>query len=119
MISIEDFMEDIVGKAMRGNRISIDQLSSLSNVPKDSIEELLKGKFDEIIITSIAPHLNLDAGSLIASGKKTWRPKEVTLNGLSIYNTQWSDMYVNAFLVWDPSNRSAAVFDTQEQTAKF
>ena len=69
MISIEDFMEDIVGKAMRGNRISIDQLSSLSNVPKDSIEELLKGKFDEIIITSIAPHLNLDAGSLIASGK--------------------------------------------------
>ena len=76
MISIEDFMEDIVGKAMRGNRISIDQLSSLSNVPKDSIEELLKGKFDEIIITSIAPHLNLDTGSLIASGKKTWRPKE-------------------------------------------
>ena len=112
MISIEDFMEDIVGKAMRGNRISIDQLSSLSNVPKGSIEELLKGKFDEIIITSIAPHLNLDVGSLIASGKKTWRPKEVTLNGLSIYNTQWSDMYVNAFLVWDPSNRSAAVFDT-------
>ena len=47
MISIEDFMEDIVGKAMRGNRISIDQLSSVSNVPKDSIEELLKGKFDE------------------------------------------------------------------------
>ena len=70
MISIEDFMEDIVGKAMRGNRISIDQLSSVSNVPKDSIEELLKGKFVENIITSIAPHLNLDAGSLIASGKK-------------------------------------------------
>ena len=28
MISIEDYLEDIVGKAMRGNRISIDQLSS-------------------------------------------------------------------------------------------
>ena len=40
MISIEDYLEDIVGKAMRGKRLSLDQLSDLSNVSKDSIQKL-------------------------------------------------------------------------------
>ncbi|MBA4715892.1 MAG: MBL fold metallo-hydrolase [Verrucomicrobiales bacterium] len=112
MISIEDYLEDIVGKAMRGKRLSLDQLSDLSNVSKDSIQELLEGEYNESVISSIAPHLNLDTDSLIRAGKKSWRPEEVILDGLSIYNTQWNDMYVNSFLVWDSSSSLAAVFDT-------
>ena len=112
MISIEDYLEDIVGKAMRGKGVSLDQLSDLSNVSKDSIKQLLEGECNESIISSIAPHLDLDTASLVIAGKKSWRPEEVNLEGVSIYNTQWNDMYVNSFLVWDPSSGLAAVFDT-------
>ena len=55
MISIEDYLEDIVGKAMRGKGLSLDKLSDLSNVSKDSIKELLEGECNESIISSIAP----------------------------------------------------------------
>ena len=112
MISIEDYLEDIVGKAMRGKGLSLDKLSDLSNVSKDSITKLLEGECNESIISSIAPHLDLDTASLIRAGKKSWRPEEVILEGVSIYNTPWNDMYVNSFLTWDSSSGSAAVFDT-------
>jgi len=112
MISIEDYLEDIVGKAMRGKGLSLDKLSDLSKVSKDSIKELLEGECNESVISSIAPYLDLDTASLIRAGKKSWRPKAVILEGVSIYNTPWNDMYVNSFLVWDPSSGSAAVFDT-------
>ena len=107
MISIEDYLEDIVGKAMRGKGLSLDKLSDLSNVSKDSIKELLEGECNESVISSIAPHLDLDTASLIRAGKKSWRPEAVILEGVSIYNTPWNDMYVNSFLVWDPSSGSA------------
>ena len=112
MISIEDYLEDIVGKAMRGKGLSLDKLSDLSNVSKDSITELLEGECNESAISSIAPHLDLHTASLIRAGKKSWRPEAVILEGVSIYNTPWNDMNVNSFLVWDSSSGTAAVFDT-------
>ncbi len=112
MISIEDFLEDIVGKAMRGQRISVQDLATKSGISSSSIAELLEGRVDEETITSIAPHLNLDSKSLIISGRKSWYPEPVNVQGLEMYNTKWSDMYVNSYLVWDRSNRTAVAFDT-------
>ena len=40
MISIEDFLEDIVGKAMRGMGISIQQLANLADIPEIKIKKL-------------------------------------------------------------------------------
>lgn len=112
MISIEDFLEDIVGKAMRGQRISVQDLATKSGISSSSIAELLEGRVDEETITSIAPHLNLDSKSLIISGRKSWYPEPVNVQGLEMYNTKWSDMYVNSYLVWDRSNCTAVAFDT-------
>ncbi|MED5458086.1 MAG: MBL fold metallo-hydrolase, partial [Verrucomicrobiota bacterium] len=84
MISIEDYLEDIVGKAMRGKGLSLDKLSDLSNVSKESITELLKGECNESIISSIAPHLDHDTASQIREGKKSWRHEAVILEGVSI-----------------------------------
>ena len=112
MISIEDFLEDIVGKAMRGMGISIQQLANLADIPEIKIKELLRGKCDDSVVRSIAPHLQLDSVSLLISGKKSWRPKNVSLDGLKIFNSKWHDMMVNSFLVWDQSTGLAAAFDT-------
>ncbi len=111
-IPIEDFAEDIIGKAMRGRSVSIADLSAKSGVAPNWIEKLLKGEFDEIAARAIAPHLKLDADALAASGNNAWRPDDVELDGLQIFNTPWHDMRVNAFLVWDPASKAAAAFDT-------
>jgi glyoxylase-like metal-dependent hydrolase (beta-lactamase superfamily II) len=36
----------------------------------------------------------------------------VELDGLRQFTTEYSDMLVNSYLVWDPSSREAALFDT-------
>ena len=112
MIGIEDFLEDIVGKAMRGIGISTHQLAKLANVSEAEINKLLDGQCAESVIKSIAPHLQLDPVSLLISAKKTWSPKDVALNGLEIFTSNWHNMKVNSFLVWDKSTGLAAAFDT-------
>lgn len=111
-IDLEDFYEDIIGKAMRGRRLSIGDLSAKSGVATSWIERLLKGDFDEVAARAIAPNLALDPDALVASGQKSWRPDPVELDGLAGFDTPWRDMRVNAYLVWDPATRTAAAFDT-------
>ena len=118
MISIEDFVEDIVGKAMRGYKISVQDLASKSGASSTSIAGLLNGKIDEATIASIAPHLNLDPESLIIAGQKSWYPKPVNVKGLEMYNTKWADMYVNSYLVWDSTTGIATAFDTGANSEK-
>ncbi len=112
MIDLEDFSEDIIGKAMRGFGISMAQLSAASGVNQEHIQDLLRGNFEENAARSISPHLKLSADALVTSGKSMWRPQAVNLEGLEIFNTPWRDMRVNAFILWDPANAQAAAFDT-------
>ena len=111
-IPIEDFMEDIIGKAMRGRSISQTCLSEQSGVTSNQINLLLEGRFNEEAVRAVAPHLELDADALVDSGRNAWYPEPVFLEGLAIFNTRWHDMRVNAFVVFDPMSREAAVFDT-------
>lgn len=111
-IPIEDFAEDIIGKAIRGLGLSIRQLADASGVSPAQIDALLKGRFDEAAARSIAPHLGLSPDALAESGNTSWRPAPVELDGLAAFNTPWKDMRVNAYLVWDPATKSAAAFDT-------
>ena len=112
MIDLEDFSEDIIGKAMRGRGISLADLSLNAGAEKQRIKALLDGNFAEDCARAISPHLELNADALVASGKSMWRPQAVDLDGLEIFNTPWHDMRVNAFLLWDPASGDASVFDT-------
>jgi glyoxylase-like metal-dependent hydrolase (beta-lactamase superfamily II) len=56
--------------------------------------------------------LGLNAVALAALAEKRYAPADVTLDGLALFNTQFEDMTVNAFLIWDPATKEAAVFDT-------
>lgn len=117
MIELEDFFEDVIGKTLRGTGMADGVLSFLTNVETDTIEKLKNGEFDEAAVRAIAPALGLDANSLVELAKRSWRPEAVDLDGLRQFNTVFDPdpddmMTVNAYLVWDPQTKEAALFDT-------
>ncbi|MCB1233935.1 MAG: MBL fold metallo-hydrolase [Verrucomicrobiae bacterium] len=112
-IPLEDFYEDIVGKAMRGLGVGESQLAAKTGVDPDTLRRLCRGEFsDETALAKVARALDLDPGSLLVSASKAWRPRPVSVDGLTLYNTPYRDMRVNAFLIADPHSGAAAVFDT-------
>ncbi len=112
-IPLEDNFTDIIGKAQRGLEISDSQLAEKSHVPVEKIRHLRDGEVDDDALSGIAPILQLDAAALVQSAQAKWKPREQeTLEGLAQFNTQYGDMTVNAYFVWDPASRDAVAFDT-------
>ena len=112
-IPLEDNFTDVIGKAQRGLGISDSQLAEKSGVSAERIRKLRDGGFDEEAATRIAPALQLDAAALCKLGSGKWNPETVgETGGLAQFNTNYGDMTVNAYLVWDPASREAVVFDT-------
>jgi len=111
-IPLEDNFSDIIGKAQRGLKLSDDQLASRSRVSLEELEKIKSGQVDEPVLGRIARSLNLGKTTLIESAKKLWYPPSQELSGLAQFNTPYGDMTVNAYLVWDPETKQAAVFDT-------
>lgn len=116
LIPLEDQYLDILGKAQRGLGLSTDALlARATGVTPEALQHLQSGVIDELALKTLAdlaPAVGLAAPALIASARKTWHPAPVTLDGLAQFNTNFEDMAVNAYLVWDPITREAAVFDT-------
>lgn len=112
-IPIEDLLEDIIGKAMRGLHVTEDELSERSGIDRDLVHRLCRGEFlDEGAMPKLAPHLGLDAKALNLAASQAWYPRAVSVEGLAQFNTPYRDMRVNAYLVWDPVSKEAAAFDT-------
>lgn len=112
-IPIEDLFEDIIAKTMRGRHISESELAAKTGVAPDVLSRLCRGEFcDEPALIQVARALDLDPQALTMSASCVWRPRAVSLEGLRLYNTPYRDMRVNAYLLWDPATRKAAVFDT-------
>lgn len=111
-VPIEDFHEDIVGKAARGLGVGKGELAEKGGISRERVEALLAGEGDETALRLVAPVLGLDAEKLVVSARKAWRPEPRSVPGLFQTNTPFGDMFVNSFLVWDPLSGKAAVFDT-------
>jgi hydroxyacylglutathione hydrolase len=112
MIDLEDFHEDILGKAMRGLGIGKNEMASRLQCEKSEVEAILSGGVDESLILGIAKELDLDAGKLLRSAKKEWHPAPLAINGLKQFNLPFGDMLVNAFVVWHENSKNAWIFDT-------
>jgi hydroxyacylglutathione hydrolase len=113
MIPLEDNVGDIIGKAQRGLGISDSELAKKAGVDLQTIRKLLEGDFDEAALLGVAPVLDLAADPLCELAKGEWRPEKINeRDGFAQFNTRFHDMTVNAYLVWDPASRAAAVFDT-------
>jgi len=113
MIPLEDNAADIIGKAQRGLGISDSELAERAKVSAQTIQKLRDGDLDESALQRVAPVLGLDPRSLGELAKGEWHPKKIeSFDGLVQFTTDYNGMAVNAYLVWDPTTRVAAVFDT-------
>jgi glyoxylase-like metal-dependent hydrolase (beta-lactamase superfamily II) len=113
MIPLEDNVGDIIGKAQRGLGLSDSELAEKARVSSQKIRQLREGDFEEPALLSVAPVLGLAGQVLCELAKGKWHPEKIEERDyLSQFNTHYHDMMVNAYLVWDPSGRGAAAFDT-------
>jgi len=113
MIPLEDNVGDIVGKAQRGLGISDSELAKKAGVDLQTIRKLREGDVDEQALLRVAPALGLAVDPLRELAKDQWRPERIDEgDGFAQFNTDYHDMAVNAYLVWDPATRVAAAFDT-------
>src|SRR5437870_4598918 len=113
MIPLEDNVGDIIGKAQRGLGVSDSELAKKADVSLETIRKLREGDVDEQAVRRVAPVLDLSAGPLCELAKGEWRPERIDeRDGFAQFTTDYHDMAVNAYLVWDPASRVAAAFDT-------
>jgi hydroxyacylglutathione hydrolase len=111
-IPLEDFFSDIVGKAQRGLHLDDAALARSCHLDRNQIEQLKAGTGDRTQVPQLAAALGLAGGPLLESFEQSWEPAEISLEGLAQFNTDLMGMTVNAYLIWDPSSREAALFDT-------
>jgi hydroxyacylglutathione hydrolase len=112
-IPLEDNVSDIIGKAQRGLGLSDSQLAEKSGVSVEKIRKLRDGDFDDDAVERVAPILKLNAAALRKLASENWNPEVIAeVEGLAQFNTNYSDMTVNAYLAWDPVTREAVAFDT-------
>src|SRR5271165_3813840 len=112
-IPLEDLFEDIVGKAQRGLRVSDQDLCRRAQLSVVELRSLKKESGDPEVIPGIANALNLDPKALAESYARSWYPSGVPeTDGAKQFNSALMDMTVNAYLVWNPETKDAAIFDT-------
>jgi glyoxylase-like metal-dependent hydrolase (beta-lactamase superfamily II) len=116
-VPLEDTFADVIGKATTGLGLNPTALSRQTGLSPSRLEAILDGTFDSGIVSRLAAHLNLHAPSLFEMAKGAWYPDPVELTGLAAFNTPfpvrgYEEMTVNSYLIWDPTSRKAAAFDT-------
>src|SRR5213593_3818474 len=111
-VPLEDNFTDIIGKAQRGFQLSDDQLAKRAGVTVNELGRIQSGGVEEETIRNVARVLNLGPTALLDSARKSWYPAPQETTGLAQFNTPYQDMTVNAYLVWDPATKEAAIFDT-------
>ncbi|HLP06548.1 MAG TPA: MBL fold metallo-hydrolase [Opitutaceae bacterium] len=113
MLPLEDNSGDVISKAMRGHNLGDTGLARRAGVTPEAVQLARKDKGDEATLRAIAPCLRLHADALVALRRGAWQPRPVAFpDGFAMATTPFGDMTVNAYLVWDPSSRRAALFDT-------
>ena len=109
---LEDNHEDIIAKAMRGQKIGKAMLADLTKVNKGEIERLLAGEVNEMVISKIAPVLKLDNEKLLISARKEWLPEPRELVGVKQFVSDFGSMTVNSYVVFEQNSKRAWIFDT-------
>jgi glyoxylase-like metal-dependent hydrolase (beta-lactamase superfamily II) len=113
-LTLEDFYEDIIGKAQRGLGLSDADLIAQTGLTAAQLTAAQDGQFDQPVARKLAMVLNLNADALVASGQKSWHPSidsppqhfwQVTTDYKGV-------MTVNAYIVAQPETGDALIFDS-------
>ncbi|HEY5752040.1 MAG TPA: MBL fold metallo-hydrolase [Chthoniobacterales bacterium] len=111
-IPLEDGFTDIVAKAQRGLGIADSQLAEKAGVTLEQIKTLKNGQVSEPVLLAVAGALHLKPGALLALATGKYKPDVAAPEGLEMFTTPYSDMTVNAYLVWDAATKEAVAFDS-------
>jgi glyoxylase-like metal-dependent hydrolase (beta-lactamase superfamily II) len=117
-LTLEDCVEDVVGKAMRGLKVSVEEIAERGDLALGDVKAVREGRIDgemlaRGVLEKVGFVLNLRGRALRALAEGKWYPKPVAaMAGFRMFTTAFADMTVNSFLVWDPDTREAATFDT-------
>jgi len=114
MLPLEDYFEDIIGKAQRGLNLSDAQIIAECGITADALSRAQAGTFEESTARKLAPLLHLDYDALAACGTRSWHPKITPPPpGMHRVVTDYKGiMQVNAYLTTHPDTRSTIIFDT-------
>lgn len=112
-LPLEDNAGDVIAKAMRGANLGDTALGQRAGIDPEAVQAARKNLGNEATLRAIAPQLHLHTEALLALSRGAWKPRPVSFpDGFAMVTTSFGDMTVNAYLVWDPSTKRAAVFDT-------
>ena len=109
---LEDNHEDIIAKAMRGKNMGKSMLADAIGIGKMDIEMVLSGEVLEDVIAKIGPHLNLDTEKLLIAANKHWSPRTAETIGVMKFESDFGEMSVNSYVVFDQDSKKAWIFDT-------
>ena len=111
-IPLEDLFEDIIGKAQRGLKLSDEEVAAGAGLASSALNRLRSGSGTRAEVDALARALELKPEPLWESSQRSWEPETVSVDGLEQVNTDMLGFTVNTYLVWDPSSRSCALFDS-------
>jgi len=119
VIPLEDNVGDIIGKAQKGLGLSNDALLERTGLTREQLRAIKAGTLhDEASLHAVAAALKLGPAALVASSVAAWYPRQPDLpEGFRSFNTPFSGMTVNCYLVWDAESRQAVLFDTGADAA--
>ena len=109
---LEDDFEDILKKAIRGQRIELDALSRDTGIGQKIIEELLAGRLHDEALFSLAETLGLDGQALLAIARGDYLPEVNLPGGIERFESPFHAWSVFSYLLWDEKTRNCAIFDT-------
>lgn len=112
MIALEDTFTDVLGKAMRGQKLSVHTAAARAGLDTAAVTRLITGTFDETGARALAAALKLNAGALVRLAGGEYAPDVPCPPAIIPVTTPYGDMTVNAYVVYDRTSRDAAVFDT-------
>jgi glyoxylase-like metal-dependent hydrolase (beta-lactamase superfamily II) len=112
-IPLEDDFTDVLGKAQRGLQLDDAALVAAAGVSPADLARVRHGVSDEGVLRALARPLGLGGDALVELAQRRWYPPPPVFPcGFAMFNTVFSGMAVNSYLLWDARSRQAAAFDT-------
>lgn len=112
MIPLEDNFNDVLGKAIAGLGLTEHAAAAKAGLTLHEVRRLLSGEFCEETARALAASLDLNPDALARLGRGEYHPEVAVPTNLACVTTDFEGMAVNAYVLWDPNNHDATIFDT-------
>jgi hydroxyacylglutathione hydrolase len=115
-LPLEDSWADVLGKAIRGTGIDEKNLAPSANIIPSQLKSILLGERpSEDTLRRLAIAVGLRPTPFLDLAFQRYKPQAFNASawkGVRPIATQYMDMVVNCYLVWDLQSKEAVLFDT-------